>query len=42
MPRPDEIGVPSNWGRWGDKDELGAANLINTSRHLELEEPPAS
>jgi kynurenine formamidase len=29
MPRPDEIGVPSNWGRWGDEDERGTANLLN-------------
>ena len=22
----------SNWGRWGDKDELGAANLITPAK----------
>ncbi len=27
MPRPDEIGIPSNWGRWRDEDERGTANL---------------
>ncbi len=29
MPRPEEINVPSNWGRWGDEDERGTANLLN-------------
>jgi kynurenine formamidase len=29
MPRPEEIGVPSNWGRWGDADERGTANLMS-------------
>ncbi len=28
MPRPEAIGVPSNWGRWGDDDERGTANLL--------------
>ena len=29
MPRPEERGVPSNWGRWGDADERGTANLLS-------------
>ncbi len=28
MPRPEELGVPSNWGRWGADDERGTANLL--------------
>jgi kynurenine formamidase len=24
----DERGVPTNWGRWGDEDERGTANLL--------------
>jgi kynurenine formamidase len=28
MPRPEELGVPSNWGRWGSDDERGTANLL--------------
>ena len=28
MPRPEAMGVPSNWGRWGDTDERGTANLL--------------
>lgn len=28
MPRPEEIGVPSNWGRWGSDDQRGTANLL--------------
>jgi len=29
MPRPEERGVPSNWGRWGDDDQRGTANLLS-------------
>ena len=29
LPRADD--VPSNWGRWGDRDEIGALNLIDDS-----------
>lgn len=29
MPHPDERGIPSNWGRWGDDDERGTANLLS-------------
>jgi kynurenine formamidase len=29
MPRPEERGVPSNWGRWGDEDQRGTANLLS-------------
>ena len=25
----------SNWGRWGDKDELGAANLITPAKRTQ-------
>lgn len=28
MTEPDRAGLPSNWGRWGDADELGTLNLI--------------
>jgi len=28
MPRPEELAVPSNWGRWGADDERGTANLL--------------
>ncbi len=28
MSRPDELGAPSNWGRWGDDDESGTTNLL--------------
>lgn len=28
MPRPEEIGAPSNWGRWGAEDQRGTANLL--------------
>jgi len=28
MARPEEYGAPSNWGRWGDDDERGTANLL--------------
>ena len=28
-PNPVEIGVPSNWGRWGEDDERGTANLLS-------------
>src|SRR5688572_27354849 len=26
---PEERGVASNWGRWGDDDERGTANLLS-------------
>lgn len=29
MPRPEEVGAPSNWGRWGADDERGTANLLS-------------
>lgn len=29
MPRPEEIGIPHNWGRWGADDERGTANLLS-------------
>ena len=25
----EKLGVPNNWGRWGDEDERGTANLLN-------------
>jgi kynurenine formamidase len=28
MPRPEDVGAPSNWGRWGTDDERGTANLL--------------
>jgi kynurenine formamidase len=28
MIRPDDRGIPSNWGRWGVEDERGTANLL--------------
>lgn len=28
MPRPEDLGAPSNWGRWGAADERGTANLL--------------
>jgi kynurenine formamidase len=28
MTRPEDVGAPSNWGRWGDADERGTANLL--------------
>jgi kynurenine formamidase len=28
MSRPEEIGAPSNWGRWGTDDQRGTANLL--------------
>lgn len=28
MPRPEDVGAPSNWGRWGATDERGTANLL--------------
>jgi len=28
MPRPEEVGAPSNWGRWAAADERGTANLL--------------
>lgn len=28
MTRPEDIGAPSNWGRWGDEDQRGTANLL--------------
>jgi kynurenine formamidase len=28
MMRPEDRGIPSNWGRWGDDDERGTANLL--------------
>lgn len=30
MPRPEEFGAPSNWGRWGADDERGTANLLTS------------
>jgi kynurenine formamidase len=29
MIRPEERGVPSNWGRWGESDQRGTANLLS-------------
>lgn len=28
MTRPEDVGAPSNWGRWGDDDEQGTTNLL--------------
>jgi kynurenine formamidase len=28
MIRPEDVGAPSNWGRWGEADERGTANLL--------------
>lgn len=28
MTRPEDLGAPSNWGRWGDDDERGTTNLL--------------
>jgi kynurenine formamidase len=29
MIRPEDRGIPSNWGRWGADDERGTANLLS-------------
>lgn len=29
MARPEDRGIPSNWGRWGDDDQRGTANLLS-------------
>ena len=28
MTRPEDVGAPSNWGRWGAQDERGTLNLL--------------
>lgn len=28
MSRPEDLGAPSNWGRWGNDDERGTTNLL--------------
>jgi kynurenine formamidase len=30
MTRPEDLGAPSNWGRWGGDDESGTTNLLNS------------
>lgn len=31
MSRPEDLGAPSNWGRWGNDDERGTTNLLNSA-----------
>lgn len=35
MIRPEDRGAPSNWGRWGDDDQRGTANLLTEAGVLE-------
>lgn len=30
MTRPEDLGAPTNWGRWGEDDERGTTNLLNS------------
>jgi kynurenine formamidase len=30
MTRPEDVGAPSNWGRWGDDDQSGTTNLLES------------
>jgi len=30
MSRPEDVDAPGNWGRWGDDDERGTANLLGS------------
>jgi kynurenine formamidase len=32
MTRPEDLGAPSNWGRWGDDDERGTTNLLTAEK----------
>lgn len=32
---PEDLGAPSNWGRWGDDDQRGTANLLSAQGVLD-------